>query len=819
MPTHWHGRCRRSSIDIRCSQLPAGARRCAGTAGLAPAGEVLTRHDVAGLDGGQPAQTGAAGRGPALRSGARPTGAGVAVLARAGRPCPALVAAPHHHRLLVTVGAGGSATRALRGAAQWAPLPPLPSPAEPGGGSCGRRASRPRDPVTYWRRELAGSALALDLPTTFPRPRLQSLRGATHELRIDPAAVARLDAFARRVEVTRFIAVLAGFGALLARYAGDDVVVGVPTAGRSDAASAHQIGYFVNPVPVRIRVGPRCTFRELVGRVRETLLMALDHAVAFPTLVEAMGPARDPSRSPLMQTAVALQVAPVGRPDLSAFAVADEHAHIHLGEFDLSPYRLTEHGSPLDLSLALAEVDGALAGAITYCTDLFDPPAIARLAGHLTTLLRRVVADPDVPLAQQELMDEAERAAVLALADGGRASFTTDGREIVESEGSPAQTMPALLARQVLLRPDAVALRYGQHVLTYADLDQRASRLAALLVTRYGVRPNTVVGVHTAHGVDPIVAFWAVVKAGGAYLPLATDLPRTRLHWLVSDAQPVVVITDATTSSALPASGPPQFRIDSDWPAPPEGPSLRGSANPEGRRSSRSQGRFAGSLATNSGAELRPDDCAYVLYTSGTTGRPKGVLVPHRGAINTAQAVATALELSATDRVVQYASCAYDVSILEILIAHARGAALYPVPAEAAVPGPALLRLLAEEQITAAVFSPSALAALPDSAVTDPPLPELVRLVVGGETCTPELVSRWAPGRRFINAYGPTEASICATLTICTADGRRPPIGRPLPNVRTYVLDAALDPVPVGLTGELYIGGAAVAQGTSVGRG
>jgi amino acid adenylation domain-containing protein len=469
--------------------------------------------------------------------------------------------------------------------------------------------------------------------------------------------------------------------------------------------------------------------------------------------VEAIRPSRDPSRSPVMQVMMALQQSPPGRPDLAAFAVADESVRVQVGGLDVQPHRLPWHDAMFDLSLILAETSGGLSCVVEYCADLFDRPTVAQLCRQLTTLLARAVSDSDSPLETIELMDEAERMELLTLGDGGA--------PLVEPT-----TLPALLARQVIRRGAAPAVVSGGQTLSYAELDARSSRLAAVLRGRFGVRRGNVVGVRLPRDVDWIVAFWAVLKAGGVYLPLPPDLPANRLKWMVTDADPVVLLTRHEIAEAAPDTEPP-----------------------------------AGAVA------ISPDDLAYVIYTSGSTGRPKGVLVAHRGAGNVAEAEAAALEITESDRVLQYASSSFDVSIVEILIAHLRGAALHLAPLHL-VPGPELVALLAEQRITAAALSPSALAALPDTE-----LPDLAGLIVGGEACPAELVARWGRARRFRNAYGPTETTVCATIADCEPDGSRPPIGRPIPGVRAYVLDDRLRPVPVGLPGELYIGGIGVAQG------
>jgi amino acid adenylation domain-containing protein len=626
--------------------------------------------------------------------------------------------------------------------------------------------------LRYWRRVLAGAPPALELPTTFPRPRLQSYRGASHQFRLTPDRLRRLDRFAAEAGLTRFAVVAAGFAAVLARYAGEpDVVLGAPTAGR-DRNQHHQLGYFVNPVPLRVRVDPAGTFRALAGQVRDAVAGALDHPVPFPRLVEELRPVRDPGRTPVLQAMIGVQQPPAGRPDLGAFAVADQTARLRRSGLDLQPYRLAERGSAFDLGLTLAEVDDGLTGELTYCTDLFDEPAVARLAGHLTTLLGRAGRAPDAPLATLELLDERERAAMLALATGPATRF-------------PDQTtLAALFTERARRQPDATAVVAGGQRLSYTELDQRADQLAIRLASSYGVRRGDLVGVHLPRGLDAIVGFWAALKSGGGYLPLPADLPPGRLAWLLGDARPVVLLTHRALAGRLPPGGPPPVCLDE--PAPP----LPAGARPPDRTG--------------------PDDLAYLLYTSGSTGRPKAVLLAHRGACNLAQTEIDGMAITPGSRLLQGASLAYDVHVSEVLTAHLSGAQLHiPEPA-AAVPGPALVELLARERITHVWQSPSVLATLPD---TD--LPGLRHILCGGEACPPEVVARWAvPGRQFLNGYGPAEITVCATWGECRpADRRRPPIGRPMPNLRVYVLDRELVPVPVGVPGEICIGGVGVGWG------
>ncbi len=604
--------------------------------------------------------------------------------------------------------------------------------------------------LDYWRTALEGAPSSLDLPASFPRPRLQSFRGATHRFTLD--SLDRLTGFASTNDLTLFTVLLAGWLATLSRYCGDDIVTGIATSGREDARFRDSAGYFVQPLPVRARFTAATTFRDLTAQVREAVLGALEHGVPFARLVEAVRPERDPSRPVLFQTMFVMQAPPSGRPDLTSFAVSDESARVKLAGLDIRPLRLAETGSPFDLSLMLAPAGSALSGEASYCADLFDEPAVARVIGHFATLVGRAVAQPDAPLDSLDLMDESERATVLAFARGAQTPV-------------PELTLPQLLARQMPWYADRIALVCGETELTYAEMDERAGRIAATLRNRFGVKRGSVVGVQLPRGIDAVVAFWGVLKAGGTYLPLEQGLPPARLEWMLADAKPDTVLT---TEAMLELDPEPFTGTD----------------------------------------EVEADDTAYLFYTSGSTGRPKGVLIGHRSAVNLGPALARLVGITAADRVLQYASCAFDAWIGEVLMAHLTGAALVVVPAQAVPPGEALVELLVRQRVTAAMFAPSTLDALPEAE-----LPDLRCVMSAGEACPPDVAQRYGRTRELYNIYGPTETTVCSNAGRIPADGRRPPLGPPIPNVATYVLDSHYRPVAIGVPGELCIGGVGVGKG------
>ncbi|NPC81122.1 amino acid adenylation domain-containing protein, partial [Pyxidicoccus fallax] len=659
-------------------------------------------------------------------------------------------------------------------------LPPPPSAPAILQSLASRYTGAPGEALQAWWRERLGGALpALELPTSRPRPRLQSFRGATVSFRVEPQTAARLKALAHAHGATPFMTLLAGYLAFLRRYTGqDDVVVGTPTAGRSRADLSRQVGYFVNPVALRARLPRALTFSGLLAQVRGTVLEALEHQeLPFARLVERLQPRRDPSRAPVFQAMFALQSGRPGRESLGAFALGEPGARVRLGALELESVPLGHRASAFDLTLMMAEVDGGYAASLEYCADLFDADAAARMAHHLRAMLEVASATPDVPLVELPLLGAEEQRALLDL---GRRKAVT--REIPDAEG-----LHHHFESWVERTPDAVALVAGASRWTYRELDTWAGRLAARL-RRHGVGPEVRVGALLERGgPEAVVAFLAVLKAGGTVVPFEPSHPPERVAWTLADAGARVLLAHGRLLQRLTL--------------------------PEGVEPLRWEEHGAPGASTETPmpgvAVSSPDRAAYVIYTSGSTGRPKGVVVTHRGACHLAEATVTGLGVGPGSRVLQFSSPSFDASVSEYIQGLTSGAALHLPPPGELLAGEALLRVLREERITLVTLPPSVSSLLPEA-----PLPDLKMLLSGGEACPADLVARFAPGRAFVNAYGPTEITVCATWEWCSPDEAGPPsIGRPLPYVDVYVLDEAMRPVPVGVAGELYVGGPSVARG------
>jgi amino acid adenylation domain-containing protein len=611
----------------------------------------------------------------------------------------------------------------------------------------------------WWRARLAGAPALLALPTDHPRPAEQSFRGAHERVGVSAALLERLRALGRAEGATLFMVLLGAWQVLLARYAAtDDVVVGTAAAGRERRETEGLIGFFVNTLALRTDLAGDPPFRELLRRVRETTLGAFEHQeVPFERLVGELQPERSLSHAPVVQVAFALDQGESGAP---AFAgLRAEGVGADAGT------------TKLDLTLSLGtRPEGGLRGALSYATALFLPETIRRMAAHLGRVLEQLAADPDVRLSRIGLLDDGERGRVLAWS--GTAPAHGGG------------CVHALFAARAARTPGAEALRFAGRATTCRELDQAANRLAHHLAAR-GVGPESRVGVFAERAPGTVVAILAILKAGGAFVPLDPAYPAERLRYMLEDSGARTVVAPAGAPDGIPAGLVPGL-LD-----------LRAEA-----------AEIAARPAEAPRVAVDGEGLAYVIYTSGSTGRPKGVMVTHRGVPNLGYATAGPFGIGAGARVLQFASFSFDAAVAELFGALLAGATLVLAPREELLPGDGLLGLLRRERISVVTLPPSVLAILPPDG-----LPELRSVISAGEALDAATVERWSEGRTLVNAYGPTEATVCATAGACRADGRTPSIGGPIDGVRVYVLDRAGEPAPIGIPGELFVGGAGVARG------
>ncbi len=616
--------------------------------------------------------------------------------------------------------------------------------------------------LAYWQQQLDGAPAGLALHTDHPRPTLPTFLGAREYIVLPETLSKQIGCLSDRVGVTLFMTLLAAFQTLLYRYTGqEDILVGSPIANRNRSEIEGLIGFFANSLVLRTDLSGNPTFQELLGRVREVALGAYAHQdLPFEKLVEALQPERDLNRNPLFQVVFALQNTPI--------------EILKLPGLTLSPLDFDPGTARFDLEFQLVCLD-TLGIVVTYSTDLFEQNTIARLLKHFQTLLEGIVAQPEQRIANLPLLTADEQYQLLLEWNSTQIDY-------------PKQCIHQLFESQVEQAPDAVAVVCVDKQLTYQELNNHSNQLAHYL-RQLGVGPEVLVGICLERSWQMIMAVLGVLKAGGAYVPLDPNHPQERLSFILEDANVSVLLTQQHLVSKFPNRK--LVCLDQDW-------------------------QDITHHQQNLPAIATLDNLAYVIYTSGSTGKPKGVLVQHQGLCNLAAAQRQVFELRARrgkplaasqNRILQFASLCFDASVFEIVMALGIGATLCLAREESLKSPTSLLQLLQDWQITTITLPPTVLSVLPAA-----DLPTLHTIITAGEACSTNIAHKWARGRRFFNAYGPTEASIWSTTEEFNHDGQLT-IGRPIANTKVYVLDGQLQPVPIGVVGELYISGDGVARG------
>ena len=633
----------------------------------------------------------------------------------------------------------------------------------------------------YWRDTLAGAPALLELPSDRPRPAEQDYRGGLVPIALDPALTAGLKALSLRHGCTLFMTLLAGWAVVLSRLSGQpEVVIGTPTANRRRSELEGLIGFFVNTLALRLDLGGAPTLEQLLARTRTAALGAqANQDLPFEQVVEQLNPVRSLAHAPLFQAMFAWQ-------------------NTEEGEFELPGLRVERVAAPhtiakFDLTLSLAEVDGRVVGGLDYASALFDAATIERQVGYLHTVLTELVKDAGQTTAAVPLLSEQERQQLLVEWNRSDVAYPQD------------RSLPQLFEVQVIRDPSATALVFEDQTLSYGELNARANRLAHHLQAQ-GVGPDQLVAICVERSLEMVVGLLAVLKAGGAYVPLDPAYPTERLAYMLGDSAPSVVLTHGAARAALNAAldgleaAPAVLDLDADaahWAGLPD-------TNPQ----------LAG---------LTPHHLAYVIYTSGSTGRPKGV-AQTRGALHNLihwqiQHAAPASLLPA--RVLQFASISFDVSFQEICSTLCQGQTLVLMNEVRRKELGQLRAFLAEQGVRRAFLPAAVLQQITSLGGGDMAPADGCEIVTAGEALqvTDELRAclRNLGGRHLYNQYGPTETHVVSQFTLACAEADAwpalPPIGRPIANARLYVLDDALNPVPVGVLGELYIGGAGLARG------
>ncbi len=657
-------------------------------------------------------------------------------------------------------------------------------------GEQGERAWR------YWRSELAGELPVLDLPADRSRPAMQSFRGGTVMRVINVALTQRLKQLAAGEGGTLYMVLLAAFQVLLHRYTGqDDLIVGTPAAGRNQPGFDDVFGDFVNMVPLRTNLSGNPTFRETFRQVRGKVVHAIEHQdYPFSLMVDGLHPARDLSRSPIFQVSFVLQKFHRFAELTRSILPADDEPDIPFGDLVLEPWPLHQQDGQFDLSLEMKQDEnGRVVAAWKFAADLFEEDSIARMAARFETLLHSIAESPKRALAELPLLTEAERRTVITDGDGARKALPE------------VESVCALFEAQSKQQPEATAVRCGSQAVTYGVLAKHVEGLASILVG-CGVGRNVIVGLLLPRGFELVTAMLAVSKAGGAFLPLDPRHPTVRLGAILESSSAAVVLTArALVDTVEPAvehvplpTRPRLLVLDDLVPRPTDG----------------------------SWPMVDGGDLAYVMYTSGSTGKPKGVMVEHRGMVNHVLAKLADLGMGKNDALAQNGPQSFDIVVWQCLAPLVMGGRVEVLQDECAEDPAALVVAIAEQGVSVLQVVPSMLLAILDEVATceggPPPLTGLRWMVPTGEALPTELCRRWLdvyPEIPVLNTYGSTECSddqchyVMEHLTPTDEAVAVASIGTPIHNMATYVLDETLAPVPVGVVGELYLGGIGVGRG------
>jgi amino acid adenylation domain-containing protein len=622
----------------------------------------------------------------------------------------------------------------------------------------------------YWSEHLSGQLPVLELPTDHARPAQQSFRGAVHRFAFPKALSEQLHELSRKENTTIFTTVLAGFAALLRRYTAQrDLVIGTVSSGRKRSELEALVGCFQNPLALRLKLNDDASFTKLLVQARDATLGALTHDEPFEHLVHELAGRRDTSRSPVFQ--VMFTLVPPTVPFESGW--------------DLNQLDVETGTAKFDLDLEVDDRPEGLRGRFVYANDLFDAATIERLTGHFQTLLEAVAADPEQSVERLPMLTGPEKAQL-------------DSWNDTASDYPRRCCMHELVEAQAERTPGAIAVEYGTESLTYAELDARSNQLAHFL-RRKGVAAESKVGICLQRSLDLPVALLAVLKAGGACVPLDAAYPKDRLEYMLEDSQvPLVLTQPGLLAEVTDFNRAEVVNLEPDWKA------------------------FANESRERVQCGVKPENLAYVIYTSGSTGKPRGVLLTHAGFVNHNTAAVKLFDLTPADRMVQFASISFDIAIEEIFPTWISGGTLVVRDEDASLAPAEFLQWAQESRIT--VFDlPTAywhelVRELSESRTR---LPESLRLViVGGEKASLPALAAWrkvaGPRVRWVNTYGPTETSVIVTSYEPPADKDLPavlPIGKPIANTQVRLLDDLMQPVPVGIPADLYIGGAGLARG------
>ncbi|MBD2083582.1 non-ribosomal peptide synthetase [Trichocoleus sp. ST-U3] len=631
--------------------------------------------------------------------------------------------------------------------------------------------------LNYWKQQLTGASPILELPTNRPRPTVNTFKGARQFFTISQPLALSLRTLSQQSESTLFMTLLAAFNTLLYRYTGqEDISIGAPMTNRSQRETENLIGFFVNTLVLRTLLSENISFRELLARVREVALQAYAHQdLSFERLVEELQPSRDRSYTPLFQVMFALHTAP--------------KTALQLPGLSLSLLEVETGTAKFDLTLEITDTEQGLTGSLEYNTDLFDEATITRMLGHFQTLLEGIVANPDRRLSDLPLLMEAERYQLLVEWNQTQTDYPADScfHQLFEQQVEKTPDAIALTARS------ANALAFEEQHLTYKQLNERANQLANYL-QKQGITTESLVGICVERSLEMMVGLIGILKAGGAYVPLDPSYPQERLSFMLSDAQMPVLLTQQHLVEKLPHHTAKVICLDAEWDC------------------------IAQESIASPAREVNADNLAYVIYTSGSTGKPKGTLIPHRGLVNYLSWCSQAYAVEAGKGTPVHSSLSFDMTITGLfspLLVGNRVILLSEVQGIEALS----MALRQGSDFSLVKITPAQLDLLRHQLTPEEAASQTKAFIIGGENLLAQSLEFWqkfAPDTVLVNEYGPTETVVgCCIYQVPLGKYQSGsiPIGRPIANTQLYILDKNLQPVPIGVIGELHIGGAGVARG------
>ena len=628
----------------------------------------------------------------------------------------------------------------------------------------------------YWQEKLQGDLPVLNLPTDKPRPALQTYNGSSVKFGLSKQLTIKLKELAKQEKVTLYTLILAAYNVLIHRLSGqDEILVGSPTSGRTRSEFVSVVGYFVDPIVIRANLFGNPSFQDFLSQIRQTVVEALAHQdFPFALLVERLQPERDPSYAPIFQTIFALYNS-TQMESFHKFIVGEQN----IEGLKIEPWEIRQQEGLSDLYLEMLDDGTSVMGSFKYNTDLFKEETISRMASHFQTLLEGIIVNPQEKVGQLPLLTEIERHQLLVEWNDTATEYPTD------------KCIHQLFEEQVHRTPDAVAVVFEQQQLTYRQLNQKANQLAHHL-TSLGVKPEVLVGICVERSVEMVVGLLGILKAGGAYVPLDPSYPQERLSYMLDDSGVEVLLTQQSLLTSLPPNEAQVVCLDSHGEATLQ-------ENQE-----------------NLDIGVGLNNLAYVIYTSGSTGQPKGVLIPHRAIHNHMCWMQQTFPLETTDKVLQKTSFSFDAAVWEFYAPLLAGAQLVLAQPGGQQDRDYLIETIINQKITILQLVPSLLKMLLTHEAFSQ-CQSLRRVFCGGEALSIELQKQFfaQSNASLYNLYGPTEACIDSTFWTCQRHSLQQtiPIGRPIANLQTYVLDVNLQLLPVGVIGELHLGGTGLAQG------